>query len=225
MHSCVGMLCILISMSMLMFSCNKEKQEDILGETPQSQTEEIIEPQKPSPKPEPKPKEIPVVTDSLAHLIPDSLEILETIVEQEFIQVEDTVNTVVVAEKEIKTKQIAIPYTKSLVGICKSDNESLGRNKIYFEGPQGIVESNVVETDGTHFEYLVSRNQKGDVIEKIEIGIIKGEGKRKHAVLSGNKIITYQRTESEKKNRELVTEYMITPQLKFSKGKTYAKVL
>ena len=106
--------------------------------------------------------------------------------------------------------------------------ENLFLGKLYYQGDNGRLESFLyLDSQGMVREYLVSYDPKGNVVDYIEIGIIISEaGRKKYATLSVNKLSVFELSQPEAGNRrrELVTEYSITPQLRFNKGRTFSKL-
>ncbi|MDL2241495.1 hypothetical protein LJB91_01140 [Bacteroidales bacterium OttesenSCG-928-L03] len=171
------------------------------------------------PKP-PKPTETPdpMETDSISEELEigelDSLAIDEEMMAEELVLDE--------------TKPLHIPYCKSAFNTTNISIENLPSGKTYYQAGQKRIESTIIEHEGRGFcEHLISYDPQGNKADELEIGLLDPSGERKkYAVISQNKVMTYiLSTDKDGKVNETVTEYTITPTLRFSKGKTYVKVL
>lgn len=130
---------------------------------------------------------------------------------------------------------LAIEKTRSLFTPRKDLRiENLPKNKIYYEGNNGVLESVVYSSEGGLSEKLVSVKPDGEFVDALEIGFIDLVDKNgdpvftieKYAVVYRNKISVYELTRKGRNSArdEKVTEYTISPQLEFIRGKTYSKI-
>jgi hypothetical protein len=126
-----------------------------------------------------------------------------------------------------KLSTIYIPQTKSLLFNSKDNNfENIQAGKIYYQDENGRLESAVNrDKDGVR-EELTGYDNKGNIVDKMEIGYICDSARHlKCAIIFKNKISIYEtKTSGDNENEEIVTEYLILPQMKFIKGKTYTKL-
>ena len=140
-------------------------------------------------------------------------------------------------EKELTS--IYIPSTKSLFSASDASidifrnritqSEPPVRGKIYYQGENGLIESflSTDEKDAIR-EVLFSYDPAGNPVDELEIGLlIPDSPERKYATVSVNKLSVFELTLSKSANekQERVTEYFVTPQLRFKKGKTFTKLL
>jgi hypothetical protein len=131
------------------------------------------------------------------------------------------------AEAALEPLVIDIAQTKSLFSNQASLPESGQTGKIYLQNKNGKLESVVKSEKEGFYERLISYDAKGNTLDELEIGTIDGAGKTvKRAVISGNRISVFEIVSAKggKKQEETVTEYRITPQLTFRKGKTYTRL-
>jgi hypothetical protein len=122
---------------------------------------------------------------------------------------------------------VYLAQSKSLFNSSNFSIENLPAGKSYFQGENGRLESVVSKTDDGISERLVSYDYHGQKSDDLEIGRIDGAGRVvKYTIISGNRISVFELVTDEKgkKTEEKVTEFLITPQLKFNKGKTYSKL-
>jgi hypothetical protein len=123
---------------------------------------------------------------------------------------------------------VSISHTKSLFGEAGLLPENLPAGKVYFQGNNGKLES-FIKNEGTRFsEQLISSDSKGNKVDELEIGVVEEAGKSvKYAVISKNKISVFEMMPAKKgkKAEERVTEYTITRQMRFAKGKTYVRLM
>jgi hypothetical protein len=135
----------------------------------------------------------------------------------------------IVFEQNEEVKELTniyIPLTKSLFKRSNLLINDLPSGKIYYSGVNGKLKISIVHRDGKTFEYLTSYNIQGEKMDFLEIGLIDENSVRKYAILSQNKISTFEIIQDNgKKGEENVINYSITPELRFVKGKTYKKVL
>jgi|GEM_PF-5235034 hypothetical protein len=121
-----------------------------------------------------------------------------------------------------------IPRTKSIFNAEFDSPEALPFSKNYYQSSRGKVESLVLSNnEGEKIEYLITYDKDGNKLDNLEIGLINKDNKRiKYAVVYQNKVSTYTLSfNKDNKAQETVTEYSITNDLRFRKGKTYVKVL
>jgi hypothetical protein len=102
--------------------------------------------------------------------------------------------------------------------------------KIYYQGNNGKLESSVLHNEGVFKEQLKSYDYAGNKVDELEIGVVDETAKTvKHAVISKNKISVFEIVTAKGKKQEQqvekVTEYAITPQMKFREGKTYTRLM
>jgi hypothetical protein len=125
-------------------------------------------------------------------------------------------------------EQLRIDEIKTDIVMKNIPSDDLIPGKLYYLGENGRLESFIyIEPKGKIHEYLVSFDSKGNPIDWIEIGLITPEKERiKHAGLSTDKLslTELQPAKKDGKKEEIITEYIITLQLKFKKGKTFTKL-
>ena len=128
-------------------------------------------------------------------------------------------------EKQRELLPIHIPQVKSLFNSSNLSIQDMPDKKQYYKGNNGTIESIVEKKGDNQFhEYLISYDYKGNKVDRLEIGIVdENIQKKKYAVLFQNNISTFEASADTKE--EIVTTYQITPDLRFTKGKTYKKVL
>ena len=124
---------------------------------------------------------------------------------------------------------INIPQTKSLLFDPRNNIlNQVAAGKIYYQGENGKLESCIITNRNRNevCEELISYDNKGNEVDKLEIGYVCDSAKHlKCAVIFKNKISIYEtKSNGEGKNVKIVTEYLISPQMKFSRGKTYTKL-
>jgi len=123
---------------------------------------------------------------------------------------------------------IDIPQTKSL--LFDSQNNALNRidtGKVYYQGISGKLQSRIKRNKNEIYEELISYDNNGNAVDELEIGYISNTSKYlKCAVIFKNKISIYETIPSNKDTtkEEIVTEYLISPQMKFTRGKTHTKL-
>ena len=123
---------------------------------------------------------------------------------------------------------IDIPQTKSL--LFDSQNNALNRidtGKIYYQGISGKLQSRIKRNKNEIYEELISYDNNGNAVDELEIGYISNTSKYlKCAVIFKNKISIYETIPSNKDTtkEEIVTEYLISSQMKFTRGKTHTKL-
>ena len=134
---------------------------------------------------------------------------------------------------------IYIPLIKSLFSASDvsmdafqnhiAQSEPPVRGKIYYQGENGWIESFLtVDEKGAIHEVLFSYDLAGNPVDNVEIGLlVPDSSERKYATISVNKLSVFELTTSgvTGKKQERVTEYSITPQLRFKKGRTFSKLL
>jgi hypothetical protein len=121
---------------------------------------------------------------------------------------------------------VYITQIKSLFNLSNFSIDNLPEGKTYFHGENGKLESVIHKGEDGISEQLVSYDYRGQKTDALEIGWIDGAGQVvKYAVISGNKISIFETLNTKKKKETKVTEYAITPQLKFTKGKIYMQLL
>ncbi|GHU79880.1 hypothetical protein FACS1894145_5010 [Bacteroidia bacterium] len=124
-----------------------------------------------------------------------------------------------------KSAVIYIPQTKSL--LFNSQNPvDIHTEKVYYLGENGKLKSHVNRNQSGVCEDLYSYDEKGNQVDKLEIGYICDSTRHlKCAVIFRNKISIYEtKLSADNKNEEIVVEYLISPDMKFSRGKTYTKL-
>ncbi|GHT00574.1 hypothetical protein FACS189421_12750 [Bacteroidia bacterium] len=183
------------------------------------------------------------VVEAIPILNPDSsleeTETNETEVEADKMEeLEKELEIAPVVKKELG--QVYIPMTKSLFissnvsiesfqsRLDQKDNRAHG--KLYYQGENGRLESYLsVDSNGLLHEYLVGYDPVGNPVETIEIGLLHLEKApdKKYATLSVDRLSIFEifTSKTSGKKEERVTEYSITPQLRFHKGKTFTKIL
>ncbi|MDR2621215.1 MAG: hypothetical protein LBC48_01375 [Dysgonamonadaceae bacterium] len=122
---------------------------------------------------------------------------------------------------------IYIPQTRSLLFQAQNRApDQIQTGKVYYESEYGKLESSIIRDRTGIREELTAYNEKGNAVDKLEIGYICDSAKHvKCAVIFKNKISIYEtKLSADNKNEEIVTEYLISPQMKFSRGKTYKKL-
>jgi hypothetical protein len=122
---------------------------------------------------------------------------------------------------------INIPQTGSL--LFSSRNNALNNapeGKVYYQSDNGSLASSISHNGNGTCEELISYDSRGNVVDKLEIGYIGDNIHHlKCAVIFKNKISIYEtKLSANNKNEEIVIEYFISPELKFSIGKTYTKL-
>jgi len=122
---------------------------------------------------------------------------------------------------------IDIPQTKSL--LFDSQNNTLNQvdtGKVYYQGISGKLQSRIKRNKNEVYEELISYDNNGNAVDGLEIGYICNSPKHlKCAVIFKNKISIYETIPTgSKDNAEIVTEYLISPKMKFILGKTYTKL-
>jgi hypothetical protein len=161
----------------------------------------------------------------------------ETINEEKSAETEVEISNTNGVKKELTT--IYIPLTKSLFTSPNISRESFQSRmmqpehpvvfgKSYYQGENGKLESSLrIDAEGNLHEQLHSFDSDGNLVDNIEIGFLSPEPHpRKYATLSVNKLSVFEisTTSASGKKEERVTEYSITPQLQFRKGKTFSKI-
>ena len=99
-------------------------------------------------------------------------------------------------------------------------NSQLAKGKTIYTCDKGrIVTFLFIVADQITKEYMVSYDPKGNVIDCIDIGTISAYGgDRGYADISGDKVVVYSSYPAEEgEDGDSVTEYRITPKLKFIK--------
>jgi flagellar basal body-associated protein FliL len=131
-----------------------------------------------------------------------------------------------------QTKSLFVSSNISIESFQSRLNQKNGRvyGKLYYQGENGRLESYLsVDSNGLLHEYLVSYDPAGNSVETIEIGLLPLEKshEKKYATFSVDRLSIFELSASKVsgKKEERVTEYSITPQLRFHKGKTFTKIL
>lgn len=196
----------------------KPSREEIPIETKKEETIQAT--------PERKKEKAPVIEQK-----PDTLKIL---VEEEIPDTTEVIAKNIEIVTETKSPEelgrLRIPQTRSLFNLSSSSYlANLPEGKIYYDGSHGKLESQVIYGEKEISEKLIATNFNGEIVSELEIGLMdENREVKKYALISRNKISVFERTSSDNKNgkqEEQVTDYTITPELKFMKGKTYTKVL
>jgi hypothetical protein len=134
---------------------------------------------------------------------------------------------------------IYIPSTKSLFFASDASIETFRnritqpghpvRGKMYYQGENGLLESFLsIDEKGFIHEIVYSYDPAGNPVDEVEIGLLVPDGSiKKHATLSVNKLSVFELTTDKLagKKQERVTEYSISPQLRFKKGRTFSKLI
>lgn len=196
---------------------------------PEEQVEEVVPEEEPvREKKRPKtPKEDPKVPENDT-LVIDS-DSLNSIVEKEGL--EGLTDSVIPSKEEDLRKRaelLHIHRTRSLFHEENLNIDVLPEGKIYYEGEFGKLESILIRKDSRIVEKLISKDNSGQTIHELEIGLInEDQSVAKYALLHRNRISVFELLPTKKgdKSQESVTDYTITPDMKFVKGKTYTKVL
>ena len=142
-------------------------------------------------------------------------------------------------EHKKELNSIYIPLTKSLFSASDASinvfrnrimqSEPPVRAKIYYQGENGLIESLLsLDEKGAIHETLFSYDPAGNPVDKLEIGLlVPDSSEKKYATISVNKLSVFELTStlSADKRQERVTEYFITPQLRFKKGRTFSRLL
>ncbi|KAA6301876.1 MAG: hypothetical protein EZS26_001879 [Candidatus Ordinivivax streblomastigis] len=108
-----------------------------------------------------------------------------------------------------------------------TSDDAYTSGKVYFQDENGRLESYLwMDNKGAIHEQLTGQDGQGNRIDEIEIGLWSPASKEKTATLSVNKLSIFEWVSASDtgKKEERVTEYTITPQLRFQKGKTFVKV-
>ncbi|MDR0546585.1 MAG: hypothetical protein LBG77_03235 [Dysgonamonadaceae bacterium] len=158
--------------------------------------------------------------------------VIHTHVRDSLIMVESKAKPVEALKKDLE--QVYISMTKSMFAPANitlasfqavSPEKSRMAGKSYYHGENGAIESDLVwDEDGNLHEQLVSFDLSGRPVDNLEIGVLTPSARTKYASLSTNKISIVESVQTAKKNDERVTEYTVTPELQFHKGKTYLKI-
>jgi hypothetical protein len=85
-----------------------------------------------------------------------------------------------------------------------------------------------VNEAGAALEILVSYDAEGAEVDRLEIGVLTVDGEaRKYATVLVNRLSVFELVASKtsEKRQEQMTEYLITPNLSFRKGKTFRKLM
>jgi hypothetical protein len=145
--------------------------------------------------------------------------------------VEDTEPEVVIATvvaDEISRPAFNIPKSESqFVSAGLTLQQAVERGgKDYYSGYYGYISSKIVETGRGVVEILTAIDRQGRQTAELEIGLIAADGRRlKYAVVARNRIsVTEVVSAPDEKLAEMMTEYSITPEMTFVKGKTYHKL-
>jgi len=121
---------------------------------------------------------------------------------------------------------VDIPQTKSLLFDPRNNTlNPVDTGKVYYQGISGKLQSHIKRNKNEVYEELISYDSNGNVVDELEIGYISNSSKHlKCAVIFKNKISIYETIPSNNDNtkKEIVTEYLISPEMKFTRGKTYA---
>ncbi|GHT62988.1 hypothetical protein AGMMS50239_17910 [Bacteroidia bacterium] len=120
-----------------------------------------------------------------------------------------------------------IPQAKSLLFHPQNNaSDRIPSGKVYYQGENGRLESFINRDNIGIREELTSYDEKGNTVDKLEIGYICDTTRHlKCAVIFKNKISIYEtKLSADNKNEDIVIEYLISPQMKFSRGKTYTKL-
>ena len=157
--------------------------------------------------------------------------------EMEEEKVAEKIENMPLNKKELTS--IYVPLTKSLFSASDASidafrnrimqSEHPARGKIYYQGENGLIESFLsVDEKGVIREMLFSYDPFGNPVDELEIGwLVPDSPERKYATVLVNKLSVFELTLSQPadKKQERVTEYFITPQLRFRKGRTFTKLL
>jgi hypothetical protein len=217
-------ICILFILGMAFY-----KTCSFSEEIPEEKPIETVKEKEPKPSVKP-PKSVIVEPDTVSEQEIDSIATIENPEIENGGIVEEKPETVVPepVEKQKELSNIYIPFTKSLFNRPNLSINDLPERKIYYSGENGRLESSFVLKEGKTIEYLVSYNPQGEKVDNLEIGLIDEKAvRKKYATFSQNKISTFETIQGKEKEKEeeSVTNYSITPELRFVKGKTYKKIL
>ena len=187
-------------------------------------TEEVVPLKKENSK---KEKETSPITNET---VSDADEKIDEIQLEKEIQSEE-VNQIDIFEEVEERREllpIHIPQVKSLFNSSDLSIQNMPDKKQYYNGNNGMIESIVNKgEDNLFYEYLISYDYKGNKVDQLEIGITdENAQKKKYAVLFQNNVSTFEispKVNNKNQIEEIVTNYQITPDLRFVKGKTYTK--
>jgi hypothetical protein len=221
----VFLVCIAFIWAMFIYrSCSLSVLENL---PPEDDKSEIVKDEKPKKESSKKEDVTPPNTK-----IDTEVEELETFVE-DVIESKDTIgkeiNPVEVIFDTLESKEpvsIYIPLVKSLFNDSNLSEVDLPKGKLYYKGSNGRMESVISKRENMIYETLISYDFKGNKVDNLEIGIIdKNSDKKRYAVISENRVSTFEiTTDANGKKGKQVTNYIISPELKFNKGKTYYKI-
>jgi hypothetical protein len=174
-----------------------------------------------APKREPE-KSVVVEEKNVSQSADESTEPVVALIENESNDIESVKE--IVESKNLSPVYLA--QSKSLFNPANTSIENLPAGKAYFQGENGKLESIVNKKEDGISEQLVSYDYHGQKADDLEIGWIDDAGQTvKYAVILGNKISIFETIKTKKKTETKVTEYAITPQLKFIKGKAYTRLM
>ena len=151
-------------------------------------------------------------------------------------KVAEKIENVLAQGKELTS--IYIPLTKSLFSASDASIDAFQnritrvgppvRGKVYYQGENGLIESFIsLDDKGVMHEILFSYDPAGNPVDELEIGLLVPDSpEKKYATVLVNKLSVFELTivEASGKRQERVTEYFISPQLQFKKGKTFTKL-
>jgi hypothetical protein len=141
---------------------------------------------------------------------------------------EEVVKEEVLPKESKELTALFVSHTKSVFNSPNLSLDNLPTGKVYYQGDNGKLESQVKKVNNEGVEELTSYDYTNKIIDVLEIGRIKNSDVyRKYAVIAKNKISVFEIVSIEKSNKteEKVTEYTITPQMKFVKGKVYTRLM
>jgi flagellar basal body-associated protein FliL len=219
----ISIICLLIVVFLVL---GIRFYKSYLRENQAPQQEEVVVDTKKDSKPRNKPKPVDITSEDTSEVALDELVVSkdETILDS----TESETETPNIKEEANELEDIYINHTRSLLGKNGILPDNLPTGKVYYQGNKGNLES-LVKRDGDKIsEQLISYDKQGNKVDELEIGIIEESDKAvKHAVISKNKISVFEIMPAKdgKKTEERVTEYTITPSMKFRKGKTYVRLL
>jgi len=117
---------------------------------------------------------------------------------------------------------------KTLALLKDASLENLREGKLYYQGDNGRLESFLyMDSKRKISEYLISYDPKGNSVDCLEVGCwIPETDEKKFAHLSNNKLSVFElaAVKTNDKREEIVTEYTITPEMQFVRGKVFSKI-
>jgi flagellar basal body-associated protein FliL len=198
---------------------NKESNSEIENKSEEVKLEKPVNVKKPKPTAPPVVEEKSVEEENPVEN-PEPVDSAQT-------QPEEVVKEEVLPEKPKEPTALFVSRTKSLFNSPDLSPDNLPQGKVYYQGDNGKLESQVKKENNEDIEELTSYDYTGKKMDVLEIGHIGHSNHyKKYAVIAKNKISVFEIILTKNnKMEEKVTEYTITPQMKFVKGKTYTKLM